>query len=233
MSTNQTIQPATIKYVAYYRVSTAKQGQSGLGLEAQKTIVANFVKCTNCIVAEFTEIESGKKADRPKLRAALSAAKAAGAVLIVAKLDRLSRNVLFLAQLMESRVSFKCVDLPECDNFTIHLFAALAQKEAEMISSRTKAALAERKITLKSEGKRLGNPTGFNRSHVALGPPARAAKAAANENNQRAGAFAVSLRNNGANWAQIVKTLNAAGFKTSTGKEFAITQVQRLMKYQA
>lgn len=213
------------KYVAYYRVSTAKQGASGLGLEAQKSIVRNFVNCDSCIIAEFTEIESGKKANRPQLAAALKVAKEMGATLIVAKLDRLSRNVRFLAELMESKAAFKCCDLPECDNFTIHLFAALAQKEAEMISSRTKAALAEKK----AQGTKLGNPNGFDAENQRKGAQAMKAKKLENENNRRAAAFAASLRGAGLRWSAIADKLNEAGFKTSKGKAFQAVQVQRLV----
>jgi len=230
--TPQPAAPAAIKYVAYYRVSTEQQEESNLGMVAQRSIVANFVKCTNCIIAEFEERESGKKSDRPKLRAALTLAKDNNAVLIVAKLDRLSRNVLFLAQLMESRVAFKCCDLPECDNFTIHLFAALAQKEAEMISSRTKAALAVLIAKRAIDGEKMGNRLPFDLSIQKKGTAALTAKAKANENNRRAATLTATMRANGAKWTQIVNTLNAGGFKTSRGKLFAVTQVQRLLKYQ-
>ena len=214
-----------MKYIAYYRVSTKQQGASGLGLEAQKAIVLNFVKSPDVLSAEFTEIESGTKSNRPQLAEAIAEAKNKAAVLIVAKLDRLSRNVRFLAELMESKVAFKCCDLPECDNFTIHLFAALAQKEAELISSRTKAALAAKK----AQGVKLGSPKGFKPEDIAKGSAAMKAKKASNENNRRAAAFAVSLRSNGASWSAIALQMNAAGFKTAKGKQFQAVQVQRLL----
>lgn len=129
-----------IKYIAYYRVSTQKQGVSGLGLEAQKESVKRFVG-KNYLLYEFIEVESGKKAKRKELNKAIAECLKLDATLVIAKLDRLSRNVLFMAQLMESKVKFKCVDNPQADNFTIHLLTAFAQKEAEMISIRTKAAL--------------------------------------------------------------------------------------------
>ena len=132
-------------YVAYYRVSTQKQGQSGLGLEAQQAAVYAFVGSSTGLLAEFTEVESGRNNRRPQLLAAVDLAREHGAVLLVAKLDRLARNVAFLATLMESRVRFKAVDVPQADEFTIHILAAVAQREAEAISQRTCAALAAKK----------------------------------------------------------------------------------------
>ncbi len=114
------------RYVAYFRVSTTRQGQSGLGLEAQQAAVRTYVGAESELVAEYTAIESGRKASRPQLQAAITHAKQAGAVLLVAKLDRLARNVAFLATLMESRVRFKAVDLPAADEFTLHILAAVA-----------------------------------------------------------------------------------------------------------
>lgn len=132
------------KYVAYYRVSTKAQGSSGLGLEAQRASVAGFVKGSDrraVIVAEFTEVESGKKDKRMELMAAIERAKREGAVLVIAKLDRLSRNASFIFTLRDSRVNFLCVDMPDANTLTIGIFATLAQHERELISQRTKAAL--------------------------------------------------------------------------------------------
>ncbi len=131
------------KVVSYRRVSTRMQGESGLGLDAQDAAIAAYVKATGCtIVAAYTEVESGKRSDRPELLRALAHARRAGATLIVAKLDRLSRNVAFLAALMESRVPFVCCDNPHATPLTIHILAAVAEDEAKRISERTKAALA-------------------------------------------------------------------------------------------
>jgi DNA invertase Pin-like site-specific DNA recombinase len=135
-----------MKLIAYYRVSTKRQGESGLGIDAQKSAVAAHAHAsgTTCaIVAEFIEIESGKDADRPQLAAALAFARATNATLVVAKLDRLSRNVAFLSALMESGVPFVACDNPHANKLTLHILAAVAQAEAEAISIRTKAALAE------------------------------------------------------------------------------------------
>ncbi len=145
------------KYVAYYRVSTQQQG---LGLEAQQATVKQF--CDGDIVASFTDIESGKRSDnRPQLAKAIELCSKEQAVLIIAKLDRLSRNVEFIASLMNSKVQFKCCDMPEADSFTIHIFAAMAQREREMISQRTKAALK----VLKDSGIKLGSPNNSTPDH--------------------------------------------------------------------
>lgn len=211
-------------YIAYYRVSTQKQGNSGLGLEAQKTSVVNFVGCADCIINEFTEIESGKKADRIELNKALAQCKATGATLIIAKLDRLSRDVEFIAKLQKSEIAFKCVDMPEADNFTITIIAAVAQRERELISSRTKAALAASNKLKGVEG--ANNMIKGNAS--AKGVAAIKAKAATNPNNVKAIALATSLKKNGCNNSEIARQLNAAGFMSSRGKAFAPNQVTRL-----
>jgi DNA invertase Pin-like site-specific DNA recombinase len=129
--------------IAYYRVSTGKQGKSGLGLEAQEEAVKNYQKdCAGRILATYKEVESGKRADRPELLKALAHAKRSGAVLVVAKLDRLARNVAFLSAIMDSGVDFAACDQPHASRFTLHILAAVAEHEAKMISERTKAALA-------------------------------------------------------------------------------------------
>ena len=131
----------TRRFISYLRVSTDKQGRSGLGLEAQREAVARYLNGDK-LVAEFTEIESGKRDDRPELAKALAACKLYGAKLVIAKLDRLARNVAFIANLMNSGVEFLAVDFPQANRLTIHILAAVAEHEREMISQRTKAALA-------------------------------------------------------------------------------------------
>ncbi len=146
-----------MKVVAYYRVSTTGQGRSGLGLDAQRSAVAAYCGGRGYeIVGEFTEIESGKVDRRPELTKAMHLAKVTGATLVVAKLDRLSRNVAFLAALQESNAPFVAADLPEANELTIHIMAAVAQAERKAISRRTKEALA----MAKAKGIRLGNPNG-------------------------------------------------------------------------
>ncbi len=142
-----------MKYVAYYRVSTQKQGKSGLGLEAQKKMVTDFVAINGGeIVAEYTEIESGKHDSRPELMNAMKHASLVGGRLLVGKLDRLSRDLHFITSLQKSRVDFVVSDLPGCDSFTINIYGSLAQREREMIASRTKAGLA----AAKARGVKLG-----------------------------------------------------------------------------
>ncbi len=142
-----------MRYIAYYRVSTQKQGKSGLGLDAQRKMVMDFVAMNGGeIVKEFTEIESGKCADRPELAKAIKQATLIGGRLLVGKLDRLSRDLHFILSLQKSNIDFTVVDLPGCDSFTIHIYGALAQRERELIASRTKAGLA----AAKARGVKLG-----------------------------------------------------------------------------
>jgi DNA invertase Pin-like site-specific DNA recombinase len=143
------------KFIAYFRVSTDRQGKSGLGLEAQREAVLNYLNGGSwTMVAEFTEVESGKHADRPQLAAALAACKKQKAKLVIAKLDRLSRNLAFIATLMDSGAEFVAVDNPHANKLTIHILAAVAQHEREMIAQRTREALA----AAKARGVKLGNP---------------------------------------------------------------------------
>jgi DNA invertase Pin-like site-specific DNA recombinase len=143
------------KFVAYFRVSTDRQGKSGLGLEAQRKSVLDYLDGGRWkLIAEFTEIESGKRSDRPELAKALAACKRQKAKLVIAKLDRLPRNLAFVATLMDSGVEFIAVDNPHANKLTIHILAAVAQHEREMIRARTSAALK----AAKARGKRLGNP---------------------------------------------------------------------------
>jgi DNA invertase Pin-like site-specific DNA recombinase len=144
--------PRFRNFVSYLRVSTQRQGDSGLGLEAQRIAVAAHVTGGE-VLAEYLEIESGKKNDRPQLLAALAHAQVTGATLIIARLDRLARNLAFIANLMEAGVDFIATDLPFATRLTIHVLAAVAEYEREMISARTKAAA-------KARGVRLGNPHG-------------------------------------------------------------------------
>ena len=143
------------KFVAYFRVSTDKQGKSGLGLEAQRNAVLDYLNGGRwSLVQEFVEVESGKHSDRPQLTAALAACKKHKAKLVIAKLDRLSRNLAFIATLMESGVEFVAVDNPHATKLTVHILAAVAEHEREMISERTRAALR----AAKARGTQLGNP---------------------------------------------------------------------------
>lgn len=146
-----------MRTINYYRVSTAKQGRSGLGLEAQRAAIEAFCASRGCEpLAEYTEQESGKRDDRPELTKALHHAKVTGATLVIAKLDRLSRNMAFLAALQDAGTKFVAADMPEANELTIHIMAAMAQAERKAISKRTKEALA----AAKARGTKLGNPMG-------------------------------------------------------------------------
>ncbi len=147
--------PPPRAFVAYYRVSTDKQGQSGLGLDAQRAAVELHARSVGAeVVAEFQDVESGRKADRTGLAAALAICRARRATLLIAKLDRLARSVAFISNLMEGGVDFVAADMPSVNRLTVHVLAAVAEHEREMISQRTKAALAAAKV----RGTRLGNP---------------------------------------------------------------------------
>lgn len=140
------------RFIAYYRVSTARQGRSGLGLDAQREAVRAHVAGAAQLLAEFTEIESGRRNDRPELAQALAACRLHRATLVIAKLDRLARNVAFISALLDSGVEFVATDMPAANRLTIHILAAVAENEAQMISDRTKAALGAAKY----RGARLG-----------------------------------------------------------------------------
>ncbi|UYZ61233.1 recombinase family protein [Hymenobacter latericus] len=210
-------------FVAYYRVSTAKQGQSGLGLEAQRNMVQAFVK-EGTLIGEFTEVESGKHAARPQLHLAMQLAKTHGAVLVIAKLDRLSRNVSFIASLMDAGVEFVATDQPQANKFTVHIFAALAEQERDLIAERTRKALA----VLKRQGKQLGSPQNLTAEARQKGLAARQANARASEANRQATALIVSRRAQQASYNQIAAELNALGFRTRRGAAYTHKQVQRL-----
>lgn len=215
------------QYVAYYRVSTAKQGRSGLGLEAQKSAVQAFlIGNGGKVVAEYVEVESGRRRDRQELQRAINHARVTKSKLVIAKLDRLARNVSFTAALMDSGVEFICCDLPQANRFTIHVMAALAEMEAEMISTRTKAALAE----AKRRGIQLGNP---NLSRV-RGDPRIASQAWQEMASQRAESYlglVLEARQLGMCTLQgIADHLHSRGALTQAGKQWHPATVGRLLK---
>ncbi|BFL66131.1 recombinase family protein [Roseomonas mucosa] len=216
------------RFVAYLRVSTEGQGRSGLGLEAQREAVArHVVGAGGTITAEFVEVESGRKKDRPQLAAALAACRTGRATLVIAKLDRLARNVAFVSGLLESGVEFVAADMPVVNRLTVHILAAVAEEETRMISVRTKAALA----AAKAHGVRLGNPrllsgdptasTKGNAVQVANARRRAAALLPTIERARRAGASTL---------AEIAEALMARGVPAPRGgQRWAPAQVRRIM----
>ena len=215
--------------VAYYRVSTRQQQRSGLGIEAQRAAVEPFTEAENIrIVAEFVEAETGKGTDaldrRPQLAAALAAAKAAKCCVLVSKLDRLSRDVAFVAGLMAQRVPFIVAELGrDADPFMLHLYAALAEKERRLISERTKAALAIRK----AQGSKRGNPTNI-REAGNLGRTT--AMAGANDHARTLLPLLRSLRAEGAiTIGAIMRSLNERKVPTARGSRWHVSSVANLL----
>jgi len=215
-----------MRYVAYYRVSTQKQGMSGLGLDAQRASVKQFIEAEGgLLVEEFTETETAKGANpldrRVQLRAALALCRRSAARLIIAKLDRLARNVHFVSGLMESKVRFVACDMPEANELTIHIMAAFAEHEAKRISERTKEALA----AAKARGVRLGTTGPVNLSRNLAGR-----KRAADDFAAKVGAFVEPMLGAGMSQRAIVDKLNDLDVKTSRGGRWSQVQLQRLME---
>lgn len=216
------------QYVSYLRVSTQKQGYSGLGLEAQKEIIKNYLH-DKTPIAEFTEIESGRKTDRPKLKEALTQCRTTGATLIVAKLDRLARNVSFLSNLLESDVEIVFCDFPQANKMVLHILAAISQYEAELTAQRTKAALQAKK----ARGAKLGNPEHLMNKHkqaIANSNKTNSEKAKKNPNNKRAVAFLKVMISQGKSLTEMTDILNSEGFVTAQGCKFVPATVRRLIK---
>jgi DNA invertase Pin-like site-specific DNA recombinase len=211
------------KFVAYYRVSTQRQGISGLGLEAQREAVARYLSnASGTLLTEFCEVETGKGANalakRPELRKALDQCRKLGAVLVIAKLDRLARNVHFVSGLMESRVRFVAVDMPEANELTIHIMAAFAEHEAKRISERTKDALAR----AKARGTQLGRAGWAN-----LRPKIEERKRQANVFARRLQGQVEGFRLRRLSQRQRVSELNALGITTQRGGAWSLVQLQR------
>jgi len=207
------------QYVAYYRVSTQRQGQSGLGLDAQRAAVEPW---RGEIVAEFTEIESGKKSDRPELARALAACREKGATLLIAKLDRLARNLHFVSGLLESNVPIMAADMPEADRTFLQMAAVFAEWEGRKISERTRAALA----AAKARGVKLGCPCPEKGGATTK----RKRLAASAEVAETALAVARPLLDRGASLRQIAGALNGAGITSAMGKRWHAASVARLIE---
>lgn len=223
------LEMANGKHVAYYRVSTARQGRSGLGLEAQRSAVREYLNGGSWdLLGEAVEVESGKRADnRPQLQEALRLCRTTGATLIVAKLDRLSRDAAFLMQLQNSGVSFVATDMPGANSFTVGVMALVAQQEREAISARTKAALA----AAKARGVSLGGWRGHTLpSHAAAAASATVRSESA---DRRAIDVLVSIeqaqRNGAVSLRSVAATLNADGIKAPRGGGWSASQVKRLL----
>lgn len=219
-----------MKIVAYHRVSTAKQGRSGLGLEAQTKAIEEYAKNRNGVVIQsFTEVESGKENRRPELEKALHLAKVTGATLVIAKLDRLSRNAAFLLALRDSGVKFVAADLPEANDLTVGIMALVAQQEREAISRRTTEALA----AAKARGIKLGNPNGaaaLRRARKGNKAGVDAIKANANQHAARLGPVLGALRTEGiVSLGAIADALNERGMLTPRGGRWHKSSVRNLL----
>lgn len=214
----------TGKFVAYYRVSTTKQGINGLGMDAQRDAVARYLNGGDWkLIAEFAEVESGKRNNRQEMERAIGLCRNEGATLLIAKLDRLARNAAFLLNLRDSGVDFIATDMPHADRFTVGIMALVAKKERDMISQRTRDGLA----AAKRRGIKLGNPR-----------PAQALKIAQTANLARANAYAKSLRPviqeiraaHVTTLGKIAQCLNSRGFKTPNHKAFKAQSVKNLLE---
>jgi DNA invertase Pin-like site-specific DNA recombinase len=194
------------KFIAYFRVSTERQGKSGLGLAAQRRKTLEFVASTGSLLAEFCDVQSGRDDSRVELQKAIQLAKRENAKIVIARLDRFSRRVSFIAGILEQGIGLVCAEMPHASDFQLHIFAALAQEERRLISERTKAALAE--------AKRRGVILGANGKNLAA------------KNRKAADEFAATLQTKldadlmGRSYSEIARQLNNAGVMTSTGKRF-------------
>ena len=216
-----------MNYVLYLRASTQRQGLSGLGLEGQRLIAHHFLQPSDCILAEYIEVESGRKNNRPEMAKAIVQTRTLGATLLVAEMSRLARSVYFTSKLMEEKVRFKACDIPNADEFTINILAAVAQKAAKDISESTKRGLSAKK----ARGFTLGNPENFTASSRALGREAVQRNALQAVPNKQARRLAFLLRRDGTTLAAIAGELNAHGYRTRRGKLFQKSTVHRLLLF--
>lgn len=211
------------RFISYRRVSSAEQGRSGLGLEAQAAAIQHFIGSRGGqLLQDFVEVETGKGSNalerRPKLRDALAAAKKRRAVLVVSKLDRLSRNVNFISGVMESGVDFAVAEAPNADPFMLHIYAAVAERERETIAQRISAALQAKK----ARGETVGNVANL-RPHNAH------RKATADAFAQRLARTIRAYRKAGMTQREMVEELNAQGVKTARGGSWSLMQLQRVL----
>lgn len=217
---------AAKRFIAYYRVSTERQGRSGLGLEAQKAAVLAYLNGGAWqLLAEFTEVESGRRKDRPALAQALETARRQRATLVIAKLDRLARNVHFVSGLLEAKVDFVAADMPEADRTFLQMVSVFAEWEARKISERTKAALAAAKARGRALGWSIQSRAHEQRAAAQKGADANMARAALFADNVRP--LIASIRATGAkSLQQIADALNARGVGTARGGRWYPTTVK-------
>ncbi len=220
-----------MQIISYLRVSTVKQGASGLGLEAQRAAVAAYAGANaQSLVAEYVEVESGTKVARPQLAAALASCRLHRAKLVIAKLDRLARNVAFIANLMDGGVEFVACDLPHANRLTLHLMAAIAEHEREMISQRTKAALQ----AAKARGVRLGNPNGaaalLDGCRAAAGRSAAHRQATAAQRRAAVAPLVTELAGRGLSNRQVAGALNEKAVPAPLGGTWYSEQVRRTLR---
>lgn len=211
-------------FVTYRRVSTEDQGKSGLGLEGQDLDIgiylSSYADVPHKVIGEFLDVQSGKDNDRPELAKAIDLCRRTGAELLVAKLDRLSRRVSFIAKLMEDpKLQFRVASMPNADKFQLHIYAALAEQERDFISRRTKAAL----VAAKARGVKLGgNRDVLQRRAEAIQRDARAFA-------HKVAPIVQPLRTSGATLAVIAEALDGAGIGTARGGKWTATQVKRVL----
>jgi DNA invertase Pin-like site-specific DNA recombinase len=218
-----------MNFVAYFRVSTTKQGESGLGLDSQRGAVADYVSRSGggVVLADFTDIESGAKDDRPELLKALRKCRLTGATLLIAKLDRLSRNRRFLMELADSKLNFVAVDMPEANSLTVGILACMADYERQLISERTKAALK----AAKERGTVLGNPNlkAVRNNDTSAAQAAWQTTTTARRVEVREVCLELIAEHGELSTRKLADHLNVAGYKTITGKQWSAPQVWRIM----
>ena len=209
-------------FVGYFRVSTDRQGRSGLGLEAQREAVTSYICGRGEMLTEFTEIESGKKNNRPALADALALCRRQRATLLIARLDRLARSVAFISNLMDSGVDFVAVDMPEANRLTMHILAAVAEYEREAISQRTKVALQ----AAKARGVKLGNP----RAGEAVPFAQQAIQASANRFADSVAPLIQKMRDEGMSYAAIAAELDTRSIQTARGGSWYPATVRNVLQ---
>ncbi|MEP4095789.1 recombinase family protein [Reichenbachiella sp.] len=212
-----------MQYISYLRVSTENQSRSGLGLDTQKSMIRSFINKDDIILKEYVETESGKNNNRPMLNQAIADSKDYNATLLIAKLDRLSRNAAFIFKLRDSEVNFRAVDMPDANSLTVGIMAVLAQHERELISDRTRKAMQIKK----QRGDRMGNPQNLSEYTIQRGFEVRKHNALNHPANKQAMEMIYALRQSNLTYQQIADKLNTMGMKTRNDKSFVAATVRR------